>query len=373
MRKLILLGFIFFNIYAISAYSQVNFQPGFILTNNLDTVFGNIDYRSDTRMCKICSFKTKETGKKTYLPGEIFAFGFKDGRYFETNLVNGKLNFFEVLIKGEASIYYYADKNNDLYFLKINSGELKQLEYFEETVYFDGSGRANDGKFYSFANDSVKGEYLIRSQEFKQILLDSLKDEPELHDDIQSMKKPNHKDLINLTKEYHVLKGKTQEEVVYNNLHIKSDYAFSIGWFNVYFREFRKNETIKIYSLKGYAPLAYRKFYIGYGFQYAPYKLNYTSYKIYRVPVSVRYQYTGKFIKPHASLGLNVYCFNNGNENVFVQDFVVSYSAGIAVKVYKDIHITFDMEGDFLWNSYYNSNTNPTFSQMKSIGVMVSF
>ena len=374
MKHLRQIAFIFICFYSISAYSQPNFRPGFIITNDKDTVLGKIDYRNDLRMCKVCSFKNKVTEEKIeYAPEEIFGYGFTGGRYFETDTLNGKTKFFEVLIRGEISIYYYTDLDNDLYFLKKGYGDLIELEYFEKEVYFDGSGRASDGKKYSFANDSVKGIYLIRSQEFIKILQDTLINQPEIANDILEIRKPNHRELIKLADKYHDLERSNMEKAIHHNLHINSNLEFSIGWTNINFSDFRKGETYRIFGLKGYVPLAYNRFFLGVGIEHASFNTYHNSCKLFRVPLSFRYQYPGHIIKPYAALGINLYTIDEGFGYFFVKDYIIAYNMGIAVKVYKNLSLSLNIEGDILNNPYINSNEGLSFSQTKSVGIMVNF
>lgn len=206
MKKL--LGFFFLNLCAVSVYCQTNFRPGFIITNDKDTIHGKVDYRRDTRMCKVCTFKEKGSSKR-YLPGEIIGYKFENGRYFETANVDGKTKFLEILIDGEVSIYYFSDKDRSIYYFKKGNGVLTELKYFERTVHFDENGKASDGNKYIIANENtshikiyVAGEYFIKSQEFKEILYKSLQNKPEIIDEITRLKKPNHSGLINLAKRY---------------------------------------------------------------------------------------------------------------------------------------------------------------------------
>jgi hypothetical protein len=383
MKKQCLLGCIVIFFFTSWVNGQVNFRPGFIITNNQDTVYGQIDYRSDIRMSEVCTFRTKQKEKIIYSPDEIFGFKFESGRFFISNEVYGKLRFVEILVEGELSIYYYDDNTKPRYFFKTDiKGKLIELKYFERTVTINEHGMSSDGKNYRVVDHKVSkgygkpGEYSIKSQEFKDILHDSLKVDGELSNFINKMEKPNHSDLIDLAKYYHKLISSNEESIVYADLNKKSFYELSIGWININYRDFWTNETYLIYSLKGNLPLANRKIFLGYGIQYAPVNFEYYSrkysYKLFRLPLSIRYQYPGNYFKPNVALGLNIYAVKNSEKMEFIQDFVPSYMIGVAIKVYKNIHLSISVEGDLLWNSYYNSSEKATFSQTNNIGLMIN-
>jgi hypothetical protein len=376
MRNLKLVEIFLLSLFTFSVQSQVNFRPGFIITNDHDTIYGKVDYRSDYRMCKVCTFKSKKVGKKKYSADEILGYGFEKGRFFETNNVDGKPKFLELLIKGELCIYYRIDETKRHYFFKKGSNDLVELKYSEYTVNIDKFGKGDDGILYDSIDYphpySKAGKYLIKSKKYKKVLLDSLKDKPELSSQINNLIKPDHKGLINLAKKYQELKCNNREFIVYHNLYIKSNYDFSIGWININYRKIQTEKKYLIYSFKGYAPLSNGKMYLGYGIQYASFHTPYYSYKMYRIPLSIRYQYPGIIFKPHAAFGLNFYNISDGEKYEFIHDFVPSYSIGFAVKLFRSIYVSFDLDGDFLWNSYYNSSSSAPFSSTYYVGLMIN-
>ena len=54
-------------------------------------------------------------------------------------------------------------------------------------------------------------------------------------------------------------------------------------------------------------------------------------------------------------------------------DFIISYNVGLNIKVYKNLNLTLNYDGDLIDNVEISSNDNWIFSQTKSVGVMVSF
>ena len=133
MRKLIFV-FIFFLIAFQLAFAQQDFRNGFIVTSQHDTIFLQIDYRSQAKNYESC--RTKDgSGIKEYGPEDLLGYGFVDDKYFKSGIVEG--SFVEVLVLGELSLYrhvgsYYAKKDDNLYHLeekivKIGDGSTRRV------------------------------------------------------------------------------------------------------------------------------------------------------------------------------------------------------------------------------------------------------
>lgn len=66
-------------------YAQNNYRPGFIITVQKDTIYGEIDYRTDKMNAKRCVFQSQgnDTEPVTYHPFEILGYRFTDdGKYY---------------------------------------------------------------------------------------------------------------------------------------------------------------------------------------------------------------------------------------------------------------------------------------------------
>ncbi|MFW5658286.1 MAG: hypothetical protein ACOCYF_02455, partial [Bacteroidota bacterium] len=59
-------------------HAQTDFRPGYIIQNAGDTVYGEIDYRGDLLMGRLCRFKEADNSIKDYSPYDIAAFRFID-------------------------------------------------------------------------------------------------------------------------------------------------------------------------------------------------------------------------------------------------------------------------------------------------------
>ena len=186
MKKVIL--FIIFVAVQLQLYAQTNPKPGFIITHANDTVYGTIDYRSDTKNAYECLFKQDgESTYKSYHPEEIIAFRFMDDSIFyvtRTLPVDGveKTFFAEYLIKGGVSLFHHKENDTDYYYLVDENGSTATIK--------------NDGVMASspMAVDKAKREKL---REASQLLAQSSKALKDLW-----LKDINSENLTEITREY---------------------------------------------------------------------------------------------------------------------------------------------------------------------------
>ncbi len=118
-------------------YAQTDFRPGYIIKTIGDTIFGQIDYRGDILMSKVCRFKDKESEITEYYPNDITAYRFIDSKYYVSRELNKKQVFLEYLIKGEINIYYMRDGIGDHYYLDKEDVKLTEIPYEEGIKYVD--------------------------------------------------------------------------------------------------------------------------------------------------------------------------------------------------------------------------------------------
>ena len=167
--KLKLLFFFFSISISTCLFSQENFQPGYIITQRMDTVHGLIDYRNWEKNPGMIKFKSGKDGDvATYKPSAINSFSVGEETYVSApvqlekspHLVN-ELNyssefsfasdtiFLQLLIRGDKSLYYYKDAiSKDNFFIK-DKGEYKILLYKQYL-------QVTDGKEYLAANKAFK-------------------------------------------------------------------------------------------------------------------------------------------------------------------------------------------------------------------------
>ena len=116
------------------ATAQTNPKPGFIITNANDTIYGTIDYRSDSKNAYECLFKKDgESEYKSFHPEEISGYRFTDDGIFyvtRTFPVDGteKTFFAEYLLKGGVSLYHHKENDTDYHYLVGEDGKVATVK-----------------------------------------------------------------------------------------------------------------------------------------------------------------------------------------------------------------------------------------------------
>ena len=138
MKKISLFGrsiltIVLLAIFATTTMAQTNPKPGYIITNNGDTIRGNIDFRTNEKLSKQCEFWANGGNEDTtYKPGDIEGFRFDNGgKYFVTRRLNvtgePELYFAEFMVQGKMNLYCVAYNRDEYYFFERVDGEMAQL------------------------------------------------------------------------------------------------------------------------------------------------------------------------------------------------------------------------------------------------------
>jgi hypothetical protein len=153
--------------FSISAFSQAGFRPGFIITNEGDTIQGKVAYLDETILLRTCQFIEEGASMATtYTPGEIYGYGFSGDKFFVSKEVSvftpaqvrrsisgdrqipestiQEKVFLELIVQGAASLYKY----NPLIFYAGKNGDFFQL-YSEEREFVVQS----DSRSATYAQD----------------------------------------------------------------------------------------------------------------------------------------------------------------------------------------------------------------------------
>ena len=130
--ELLIICFFLFRI----SFSQVNYQSGYVINNNGDTLYGFIDYRNWDENPIGIKFKTKiDANPTTFKSTDISEFGVHNEIY-ESGIVDIEISqiqasrlekdpqihikvdttFLQTLFKGEKSLYYYKNAEGREYF-----------------------------------------------------------------------------------------------------------------------------------------------------------------------------------------------------------------------------------------------------------------
>lgn len=126
-----ILMFLCFALMSITMIAQENPERGYIITNEQDTLFGAIDFRTNKINCKQCAFKADGSEEyKNYMPGDIIGYRFMhNGKFyishsFEYEGTNHNM-FAEFMIKGTMNVYRVAGLCSDyVYFFENEDNEI---------------------------------------------------------------------------------------------------------------------------------------------------------------------------------------------------------------------------------------------------------
>ena len=143
MKKTFLLIIILLFFLIPEGIAQYGFRKGFVIASEKDTIYGELDYRSNLSNNKSCLFR-KGSVVTEYKPSQILGYGFTGGRYFTSQIIKG--TFVEVLVKGELSLF---KSGFDLYVQKINNEPLRlESKIIRETVETKVEGERNESVVY---------------------------------------------------------------------------------------------------------------------------------------------------------------------------------------------------------------------------------
>ncbi len=308
LRNLILLGLL---LSTGILNAQTDFRPGYIIKMIEDTIFGQIDYRGDLLMSSICKFKDNESKISEYYPKDIVAFRFIDSKYYVSREINNKKVFMEYLIKGKVNIYYMRDEKGDHYYLDKEGVKLTEIPYEEGIKYVE-----DEPRYYE-------------SKKHIGLLNYYMQDAPEFQSRIQSLKKPEHKNLIKLAEDYHNAVCEGEKCIIYEKKQpfIKVNLEGVVGIVN-----FENVDDIndKYYFQSGiiahfWMPRTNEKIYFKTGFLYSQVEdTDGEKYGYIKIPTHIGYLAPKTYrIRPSVSIGL----------------LSPSYSGGISVKINKRINL----------------------------------
>lgn len=122
-------------------FSQTDYRPGYVISNDGDTTRGFVNYREGSKPFETCSFKpSMDEGSLTYQPTDISGYGFENGKFFLSRQISikgesGKVAFLELIISGRISLYKF-DSN---YYVEKEDQGLQQLINELKEVTVDGA------------------------------------------------------------------------------------------------------------------------------------------------------------------------------------------------------------------------------------------
>ncbi len=314
MAGLVIFGFL---------HSQTDFRPGYIIKNSGDTLYGEIDYRGDLLMGKICKFKLREDIFE-YTPDSIAAYRFIDSKYYITREVNGLNVFLEYLVKGEVNIYFYRDNTGDHYYLDKENVKLTEIPYEEGIKYTE------------------KGvPYFYRTTRHIGFLSYYMQDAPNFKKKIEEVEKPDHQRLIEIAGDYHKAVCKDEPCIIFEKKEplFKFNIELVAGLVNYLdvsdLRDVNYEHTG--FLLHAWMPRTNEKIFLRTGIYNSSIYFNIPGEKIYKIPLHIEYVYPGEKLKPKGAFGVSFY-------RPLYFNFSVSLMAGINIQLYKR----------FFWSTSYD-------------------
>jgi hypothetical protein len=323
IRLLLLAGFLFS---AVLVNGQTDFRPGYVIDLNNDTIFGEIDYRGDVLMSEICRFrKNSKENEIRYSPTDILAYRFIDSKYFVAKEITGKKVFLEFLINGQINIYYRKSYMGDHYYLEKEDAQLIEIPYEEGVKH---------------QYDMV---YLHKSTKHIGILSYYMKDAPDLQSKINTISKPEHKNLIKLAEDYHNLVCKDEACIIYEkqmpalkmNLELIGG---GVRYQNVGFIEntfhFQSGILTHIWM-----PRTSEKLYLRTGFLFTVLEYDGETRAVVKFPFQFEYIYPRGRVRPVMAYGVNLY------RPVYQS---VAFMGGLNIKLTEMSYLGLYFDADFM-------------------------
>ncbi|QCK15738.1 hypothetical protein DCC35_13795 [Mangrovivirga cuniculi] len=324
---LILLTGFFLSI--INIHAQTDFRPGYVITSSEDTLQGEIDYRGDLLMSKVCKFKNKSNNVTEFSPGDIIAYRFIDSKYYVSKEVNQKDVFLEYLIQGEMNIYYMRDESGDHYYIEKDNTEFTRLPYEEKIMHVDGK------------------RVLYESTQHIGLLKYYTRDAPDFVSRVKTIKKPEHRNLIKLAEDYHNAVCKEEEKcIIYEKKLplIKIAVTPYLGLTKYKGYDGFVNEIGGYLSF--WAPRTSEKLFFKTGLIYN--KLSEEEGEditVYKIPLQVQYIFRAHRIQPNLSAGVNFLTARLNNYKEI--SHTLTLNAGLDYKIFKNAYLSTMLNSEF--------------------------
>jgi hypothetical protein len=113
----------------INAECQKIFRDGYVIKKTGEALNGLVEYSSKQDVPSVCTFKRFDIARSVeYTPGQIIAFGYKNGNRYESREIDYKISFYEVIMTGKIILYrkgskFYLDKDH-LGFVELKNGQI---------------------------------------------------------------------------------------------------------------------------------------------------------------------------------------------------------------------------------------------------------
>jgi hypothetical protein len=181
-----------------SLLAQADFRTGYVIMVSGDTVYGDIDNRSELLMGQSCYFREAgKPGMVDLFPGDLLGYRISGGKYYVSRDIGGKKAFLEFLILARISMYYLRDTRGEHYYLEKDGSGLIELPYENKVIF----------------KNKIPQAY--QSKQHIGILSIYMKDAPGMEPKIAGIRKPSRKNLIRLAEDYHYMVNNNRSYTVF--------------------------------------------------------------------------------------------------------------------------------------------------------------
>lgn len=130
MKKFFIIVSALLFLFIAKGFAQSDFRDGFIITIKHDTIFGQIDYRSNNKNYESCLFSINDSST-LFGPNQINGYGFLKDKFFSSSIV--KNAFVESLILGKISLF----RMGNTYYIRKDHGEIYELSSKQIEIQID--------------------------------------------------------------------------------------------------------------------------------------------------------------------------------------------------------------------------------------------
>ncbi|MEQ8360196.1 MAG: hypothetical protein RH860_11960 [Cytophagales bacterium] len=333
MMKVISYISIFLVLTGFKSLAQSQFKEARLILNSGDSLKGLIDYRGDYLMARECRFKSDEKSEiSVYNPYEIIAFWFKDSKYFISKNYNSDRYFFEFLVDGQMDVLYLRESGEGNYFIGKDSLALIKLPY---------------KKGLRFKNETA---YAYESTIHNGILKLYTNDQPTLEKNINSIKSPNHKNLISFARNYHDLSCESEDCIVYEKKSGKINFGLElISAYTIFVNNnsdlvertyFAQNSLMQYgFIIHLWMPRTSEKIFLRTGYSLMYVNNSEVEGIVGKMPLMIEYQYPKYKIRPRFAYGLNFYRPHGHTAGL---------NTGFNVILSKYLNLTFNYDLEFI-------------------------
>ena len=221
---------------------QSYFKAGYIISPEMDTIYGRIDFRGEKFNSANCVFISDQgEGPVTFKPGSMYGYRFNDGNFYLSKRVVtdvGPQNLFlEVLLSGIINLFYYRGSAAEYnFYLETAKGGMVRLDEVKRMGYIYGKGQAIRTMKYYVGH-----------------LRYAMSDAPELSGQIDHVALQK-KELVQLLQKYHGIVCDDMDCITYSKSFpgIKIHVAPFVSW---------QTELLNINGQSEYAGLKYQAAY----------------------------------------------------------------------------------------------------------------